>query len=239
MPSSKTSREAQRVLALRRYHVLDSGDERSFDDILALASFICGKPVAYVSFADQDPDWARAEGDPEHAKAPRDVAFCVQTARGRQLLVVEDARAEASPDDNPAPPSAARVQVYAAGRGGSVAAARPASSELTAEQSAALRVLARQVLALLDLRLASADLARAIESVRTLEELLPICAYCKKVRDDRGYWNAVEQYVAARTDAQFSHGICPACAAKHFPEAATVAAGSKAQKKRANRRQKE
>jgi phosphoserine phosphatase RsbU/P len=41
--------------------------------------------------------------------------------------------------------------------------------------------------------------------------LLPICAYCKKIRDDRNYWQRVEEYVSAHTDAQFSHGICPEC----------------------------
>ena len=50
--------------------------------------------------------------------------------------------------------------------------------------------------------------------IKTLSGLLPICAWCKKVRDDRGYWEQIEQYVHSRTDASFSHGICPDCARK-------------------------
>jgi CheY-like chemotaxis protein len=55
------------------------------------------------------------------------------------------------------------------------------------------------------------ELETAISRVKQLHGLLPICAYCKKIRDDKNYWQQVEQYVSAHTDAQFSHGICPQC----------------------------
>ena len=54
-------------------------------------------------------------------------------------------------------------------------------------------------------------LEAALESVRTLEGLIPICAHCKKVRNDQGFWEQVETYVRVRTGARFSHGICPDC----------------------------
>jgi ligand-binding sensor domain-containing protein len=53
----------------------------------------------------------------------------------------------------------------------------------------------------------------ALADIRTLRGLLPICAWCKKIRDDSGYWNQLEEYVSQRTDAEFSHGICPECMA--------------------------
>ena len=53
--------------------------------------------------------------------------------------------------------------------------------------------------------------AEALADVKTLRGLLPICAWCKKVRDDSGYWSQLEEYVSERTDAAFSHGICPEC----------------------------
>jgi len=60
---------------------------------------------------------------------------------------------------------------------------------------------------------------RRIEAqVKTLRGLLPICANCKKIRDDRGYWNQIESYVREHSEAEFSHGICPECAAKLYPE---------------------
>jgi len=61
------------------------------------------------------------------------------------------------------------------------------------------------------------ELQDALSKVKTLEGLLPICAYCKKIRDDKGYWNRIEKYIAERTDAQFSHGICKDCLKKLRP----------------------
>jgi PAS domain S-box-containing protein len=61
-------------------------------------------------------------------------------------------------------------------------------------------------------------LREALQNVKTLSGLLPICMYCKRVRDDEGYWEQVESYVHRHTDAQFSHGMCPECEKKHFPE---------------------
>jgi phosphoserine phosphatase RsbU/P len=55
------------------------------------------------------------------------------------------------------------------------------------------------------------ELEQALTRVRQLQGLLPICAYCKRIRDDRNYWNQVETYLAEHTDVQFSHGICPSC----------------------------
>ena len=55
------------------------------------------------------------------------------------------------------------------------------------------------------------ELEHALEQVRTLSGLVPICAYCKKVRNEREYWERVESYISARSGARFSHGICPDC----------------------------
>jgi transcriptional regulator with GAF, ATPase, and Fis domain len=55
------------------------------------------------------------------------------------------------------------------------------------------------------------ELQESLESVKQLQGLLPICAWCKKVRDDKDYWHEVEHYVAANTDVRFTHGICPDC----------------------------
>lgn len=62
------------------------------------------------------------------------------------------------------------------------------------------------------------ELREALEKVKTLSGLLPICAHCKNIRDDKGYWNQVEAYLTAHSELRFSHGICPDCAKKHYPE---------------------
>ena len=55
------------------------------------------------------------------------------------------------------------------------------------------------------------ELQAALAEVRTLQEFLPICSYCKRIRDDENYWHSVEAYISEHTDTRFSHGICPSC----------------------------
>jgi len=59
------------------------------------------------------------------------------------------------------------------------------------------------------------QLEDALSRVKQLQGLLPICSYCKKIRNDRNYWQQVEGYISERTEAQFSHGICPECYAQY------------------------
>jgi uncharacterized small protein (DUF1192 family) len=62
------------------------------------------------------------------------------------------------------------------------------------------------------------ELQQALSEIKTLRGFLPICANCKKIRDDEGYWQQIEQYIQERSDAQFSHSICPECAEKLYPQ---------------------
>lgn len=60
------------------------------------------------------------------------------------------------------------------------------------------------------------ELKQALEEIKTLRGILPICANCKKIRDDKGYWNQLESYIQTHTDASFSHSICPECSDKLY-----------------------
>jgi CHASE1-domain containing sensor protein len=62
------------------------------------------------------------------------------------------------------------------------------------------------------------DLQKTLSEVKTLRGYLPICSNCKKIRDDKGYWNQIESYIRDRSEAEFSHGICPECAKKLYPD---------------------
>jgi len=55
------------------------------------------------------------------------------------------------------------------------------------------------------------ELSQALEEIKTLRGIVPICMHCKGIRDDKGYWKQLEEYLMAHTDAEFSHGICPQC----------------------------
>lgn len=62
------------------------------------------------------------------------------------------------------------------------------------------------------------DLQNALNEIQTLNGLIPICASCKKIRDDEGYWEEVETYISERSGATFSHGICPNCQSELYPK---------------------
>ncbi len=71
-----------------------------------------------------------------------------------------------------------------------------------------------------------AELQEALSQVKTLHGLLPICANCKKVRDDGGYWHMVETYVRDHSNAEFTHTLCPDCIAKLYPRYARLDEGA-------------
>ncbi|MDV2990071.1 MAG: hypothetical protein P3T54_07985 [Dehalogenimonas sp.] len=62
-----------------------------------------------------------------------------------------------------------------------------------------------------------AELREALAEVKALSGLLPICANCKQIRDDKGYWSSVEKYISTHSEAEFTHGICPDCLTKLYP----------------------
>jgi hypothetical protein len=69
-----------------------------------------------------------------------------------------------------------------------------------------------------ELRKRNLALELALQEVKTLSGLLPICCACKKIRDDQGYWNDVENYISDHSDLQLTHGFCPDCVARLYPE---------------------
>lgn len=69
-----------------------------------------------------------------------------------------------------------------------------------------------------ELRRLNAELRQALAEIKTLRGIIPICASCKKIRDDEGYWHDVAVYIRDHSEAEFSHGLCPDCTDKYFPE---------------------
>lgn len=90
-------------------------------------------------------------------------------------------------------------------------------AEIERELSDAQKEINRRKIAEAERDKVIGELQKALSEVKTLRGFLPICAYCKKIRDDKGYWNQIEAYIRDRSEAEFSHGICPDCAGKHFP----------------------
>ena len=73
--------------------------------------------------------------------------------------------------------------------------------------------------AILSLEAANQGLQAALDEVKSLRGILPICMHCKQIRNDEGAWIQLEEYIRAHSEAEFSHGMCPECFREHYPEA--------------------
>jgi GAF domain-containing protein len=222
MKAPPPTNEAERLAALKEYHILDTGAEQSYDDITILAAHICNVPIAMISLVDEVRQWFKSRVGLEQQQTSRDVAFCAHAILQNKPLIVRDATKDRRFADSALVTGEPHVRFYAGfplinpeGLAlGTLCVNDRQPRRLTAEQLKTMRALSRQVMALLELRRVSARLADALEHVKTLEGLLPICAWCKRIRDDKGYWDQVEAYIHKSTGADFTHGICPECLEK-------------------------
>ncbi len=213
------SNEAERLAALKEYHILDTGTEQSYDDITALAAHICKVPVAMISLVDEVRQWFKSRLGIEQQQTPREVAFCAHAILQNEPFIVRDAAKDRRFAGSALVTGKPRIRFYAAvplinpeGLAlGTLCVVDHQPRQLSAAQQKALQALSRQVMALLELRRVSSHLADALDRVKTLQGLLPICAWCKRIRDDEGYWSQVEAYFHKSTGADFTHGICPQC----------------------------
>ena len=214
--------EAERIAALKAYHILDTGTEKSYDDITALAAHICKVPVAMISLVDEVRQWFKSRLGVEQQQTPRAVAFCAHAILQNGPFIVTDAAKDRRFAGSALVTGEPHIRFYAGiplinpeGLAlGTLCVVDHQPRLLSTAQQEALQALSRQVMALLELRRVSAHLANALEHVKTLEGLLPICAWCKRIRDDKGYWDQVEAYIHKSTGADFTHGICPECLEK-------------------------
>ena len=219
MKAPLPNNENERLAALRKYHILDTAPEQAFDDITKLAAFICQTPIATVTLVDEHRQWFKSQVGLMASETPRDLAFCAYTILQSEMLIVEDATRDERFRDNPLVLGNPGIRFYAGaplqtsdGFGlGSVCVIDHKPRHISQEQTDALTRLARMVMLQFEYRAASARLAEALKNVKTLSGLLPICSYCKQVRNDSGYWQQVEVYIQSHSDATFTHGICAKC----------------------------
>lgn len=177
MEAPRPSNETDRLAALYALGVLDTETEKDFDDIVALASNVCGVPMSLVSLVDTDRQWFKARIGTDLTETSRDVSFCSHAILGRDLLVVPDAQQDARFSDNPLVREAGGIRFYAGaplvttdGFGlGALCVVDSEPRRLDVEQLQALRALARQVTAQLELRRYAVTLANTTARLQELE----------------------------------------------------------------------
>lgn len=221
--------ETDRLAALHRYQILDTDQEEEYDHLTALASYICQTPIALISLVDESRQWFKSSVGVTVRETPKEMAFCAHAILDNQVLVVEDAMKDPRFVDNALVLSDPYIRFYAGAplttpdgfKLGTLCVIDQKPRHLTAEQIQALQHLRIQVEALFSLRHTLYQLNHALDKVKILSGLLPICAWCKKVRDDEGYWQQAEEFIRDHSEADFSHSICEPCSKEHFRELAS------------------
>jgi len=162
--------EERRQEVLDRYGILDTPDEKAFDDITRLAAFVCETPTALISFVDRDRQWFKGRFGLEVRETPRVLSFCARAIETpEQVMVVPDATRDARFADNPLVTECPKIRFYAGApmispEGaalGTICVIDQAARQLSAAQVEALATLARQVVGLLELRRSHAALEAA------------------------------------------------------------------------------
>ena len=231
MKAKPSTTEAERVQALREYSILDTPAESTYNDITTLAAFICDVPIALISFVDSERQWFKSKVGVDVAETARDVSFCAHTILSKSIMVVKDALLDKRFVNNPLVTCAPGIRFYAGvplvtPKGYSIGTLciidRQPREDLTEAQKKTLEALARQIVTQLELRRVSTQLANALEKIEIIEGLVPICSYCKGIRNDLGYWSTVEKFIEQYSDVGFTHGVCDRCMQVHFPQVAEI-----------------
>jgi len=174
------SNERARIETLRQYSILDTETEESFDELTRLASMICRTPIALVSLVDADRQWSKAHRGLKLLETPRNISFCAHAIQQDGLLVVRDTLDDDRFRNNPLVLKDPYIRFYAGAplvspegfKVGTLCVMDYAPRELDTEQLDALRLLANQVVSLLELRRQVGFLTRALEVHRSASKVL-------------------------------------------------------------------
>jgi GAF domain-containing protein len=211
--------ELERLAALHRSGILDTPPEAAFDELAELAAYICRTPISTVTFIDEHRQWFKARVGMPDPETTRDISFCAHAIVGDEPLIVEDASHDGRFCELPNVVSDPMIRFYAGvplrtldGFAlGTLCVIDREPRRLSTEQFAALRTLARQAESQLELRRVARELSDSIARVKILSGLLPMCAWCGKVRNDQNYWESVTEYLSTHSEASITHGMCEEC----------------------------
>jgi signal transduction histidine kinase len=175
-------READRLATLRGYSILDTLPEQSYEDIVALASYICDAPIALISLVDQDRQWFKSKLGLDASETARSASFCAHSIVDAKTLVVENAETDARFASNPLVLGDPRIRFYAgapliAPNGhvlGTVCVIDTRPRELTTAQISALEALSRQVIELFESRAQLLDHQRTTAALMQTEKLAAV-----------------------------------------------------------------
>jgi GAF domain-containing protein len=170
--------EARRIAVLWQYDVLDTVPEEVFDELADLAALICGAPVALISLVDENRQWFKAKVGVTISETGRDISLCAHAILQKDLFIVPDATLDERFKNNPLVTASPKIRFYAGaplispgGHAlGTLCVLDKVPRELTEDQKSALRILARHVMAQLELRRHALELAGARAEIARLKK---------------------------------------------------------------------
>ena len=220
--------EDHRLRTLRLHHILDTAAEKSFDDLTRLAATICDVPISLISLVDESRQWFKARVGIEAEETSRESSFCAHAILKDELMIVSDALTDVRFADNPLVLGDPKIRFYAGapltvsnGESlGTLCVIDTVPRLLTKQQLLALDVLRDSVVNLLEVR-------RAVHDLEAISQCLPVCAWCRSVRDPDGKWETLDDFV--RKNTRITHGICPSCREHNIEHPQRVAAAQQSQ----------
>src|SRR5258708_485607 len=178
-----TPKEAARLEALRRYHILDTPPEEAFDDLVKLAAQLCRTPIALISLVDERRQWFKARVGLTVNETPRDQSFCAHSLDGNgELLIIPDTQADARFQNNPLVLGTPDIRFYAGAPIittdghilGSICVIDRTPREISDTEKSALTLLAREVCSQMELRRIATELREGEERYRMMFERNPM-----------------------------------------------------------------
>lgn len=183
MPSAPIPvNDSARLAALRKYAILDTLPEQTYDDLTSLASFISGAPISLISLVDKDRQWFKSSVGLGDRETPRDQSFCAYTIADARTLIVEDTLLDPRFSDNPLVAGEPGIRFYAGAplvdpHGyvlGTLCLIDNKPREISAAQVSALEALSRQVMQLLEARLGVLESQKAAKALMQSEKLAAV-----------------------------------------------------------------
>ena len=166
---------------------------------------------------DESRQWFKSKVGLAVSETPREHAFCAHAIHGRNVFVVEDTVSDPRFAENPLVTGEPNIRFYAGaplvtknGHSlGTLCVIGDSPRTFSEREAQVLKSLAEHVMNLIEYRSMSRNLAATVSKLKIISGLVPVCAWCKQVRDDKGMWHDVDCYIAQHTKADVTHGMCP------------------------------
>lgn len=222
MTAPTPKNEEERMQVLKKFKILDTPAEDPFDDLTYTATQICKTPVGLISLLDETRQWFKSNLGFNIQDHSREHSFCAHVIDSPDVFIVPDTLADERFSNNRFVIGPPHIRFYAgvplvAKEGhvlGALCVLDYIPRTLTEGQTTALQSLSRVTMTLLELRLHSIELHQSLSKIKILHGLLPICGWCRRVRDDHGYLSSVLDYIEDHSEVQIAHWICPECSEK-------------------------